>query len=93
MQLGGIIPVVLPLLQLAPAAHLVGRQPVSQALHPIVEVVLDAQGPRAFQQVGEQVPYDLLVVGYPVLAWAVLCLLYTSPSPRDVEESRMPSSA
>ena len=71
MQLGGIVPVVLPLLQLAPAAHLVGRQPVSQALHPIVEVVLDAQGPRAFQQVGEQIPYDLLVVGYPVLAWAV----------------------
>ena len=26
-----------------------------------------------------------------LLAWA--CLLYTSPSPRDVEESRMPSSA
>ena len=24
---------------------------------------------------------------------SVLCLLYTSPSPRDVEESRMPSSA
>ena len=24
---------------------------------------------------------------------ANLCLLYTSPSPRDVEESRMPSSA
>ena len=24
---------------------------------------------------------------------AVACLLYTSPSPRDVEESRMPSSA
>ena len=23
----------------------------------------------------------------------MLCLLYTSPSPRDVEESRMPSSA
>ena len=23
----------------------------------------------------------------------VVCLLYTSPSPRDVEESRMPSSA
>ena len=28
-------------------------------------------------------------LGY--LLW--LCLLYTSPSPRDVEESRMPSSA
>ena len=25
--------------------------------------------------------------------WAEACLLYTSPSPRDVEESRMPSSA
>ena len=26
-------------------------------------------------------------------ATAMICLLYTSPSPRDVEESRMPSSA
>ena len=25
--------------------------------------------------------------------WSIACLLYTSPSPRDVEESRMPSSA
>ena len=25
--------------------------------------------------------------------YSVGCLLYTSPSPRDVEESRMPSSA
>ena len=25
--------------------------------------------------------------------WVIICLLYTSPSPRDVEESRMPSSA
>ena len=25
--------------------------------------------------------------------WDISCLLYTSPSPRDVEESRMPSSA
>ena len=25
--------------------------------------------------------------------WPNICLLYTSPSPRDVEESRMPSSA
>ena len=25
--------------------------------------------------------------------WFFICLLYTSPSPRDVEESRMPSSA
>ena len=35
-------------------------------------------------------------VGTPTASgavWAVSCLLYTSPSPRDVEESRMPSSA
>ena len=31
---------------------------------------------------------------YPFIVEAAeLCLLYTSPSPRDVEESRMPSSA
>ena len=29
----------------------------------------------------------------PLLGWLPICLLYTSPSPRDVEESRMPSSA
>ena len=28
-----------------------------------------------------------------LLGWSWACLLYTSPSPRDVEESRMPSSA
>ena len=28
-----------------------------------------------------------------LLFWDEVCLLYTSPSPRDVEESRMPSSA
>ena len=27
------------------------------------------------------------------MAMEEICLLYTSPSPRDVEESRMPSSA
>ena len=27
------------------------------------------------------------------LQMSYICLLYTSPSPRDVEESRMPSSA
>jgi len=33
---------------------------------------------------------SLFSVGF---AWLWDCLLYTSPSPRDVEESRMPSSA
>ena len=33
------------------------------------------------------------IVGSLVVMLIGLCLLYTSPSPRDVEESRMPSSA
>ena len=37
----------------------------------------------------EEATYDV-TVGWPM---AGDCLLYTSPSPRDVEESRMPSSA
>ena len=38
--------------------------------------------------------YDLRrTTGEKSLDKAIPCLLYTSPSPRDVEESRMPSSA
>ena len=37
------------------------------------------------------VPVDVEVRGDDAVVGA--CLLYTSPSPRDVEESRMPSSA
>ena len=41
----------------------------------------------AFLEAGDaDAPAIVLVHGWP-------CLLYTSPSPRDVEESRMPSSA
>ena len=41
-------------------------------------------------------PIDNVVVALHPIAKGTLvevCLLYTSPSPRDVEESRMPSSA
>ena len=39
--------------------------------------------------------YDLADLISEQLGWTVfaICLLYTSPSPRDVEENRMPSSA
>ena len=33
------------------------------------------------------------VLSMYVAPWAALCLLYTSPSPRDRQKSRMPSSA
>ena len=35
--------------------------------------------------------FQLTQIPFPLLG--IICLLYTSPSPRDVEESRMPSSA
>ena len=34
-----------------------------------------------------------IIPSYTSSEWYLRCLLYTSPSPRDVEESRMPSSA
>ena len=37
--------------------------------------------------------YMILVAKVPRFGAITTCLLYTSPSPRDVEESRMPSSA
>ena len=39
-----------------------------------------------------KITYDMVKEAYPDIQWGG-CLLYTSPSPRDVEESRMPSSA
>ena len=40
----------------------------------------------------------ILLIACSIYSWAVIieklsCLLYTSPSPRDAHESRMPSSA
>ena len=34
-----------------------------------------------------------VIMHHSILSEGINCLLYTSPSPRDVEESRMPSSA
>ena len=42
--------------------------------------------PRITKTYGDPVWFEEGCLSYP-------CLLYTSPSPRDVEESRMPSSA
>ena len=37
--------------------------------------------------------FTVAILGYLFFKQSLSCLLYTSPSPRDVEESRMPSSA
>ena len=62
-------------------------------------IQIDNQNENAlFEAVPGGSPYNLAMaagrqgvkVGYVT---PISCLLYTSPSPRDVEESRMPSSA
>ena len=35
----------------------------------------------------------LVLLGLPIIVMEYSCLLYTSPSPRDMRRSRMPSSA
>ena len=48
------------------------------------------EGKQALLMCGNNLPDD------PAVVWVVLahdCLLYTSPSPRDRQKSRMPSSA
>ena len=66
--------------------------------------VLDVRG-RGLSEAGEHLDYSLDAQSQDLLAFGAAlglkrfayvghsCLLYTSPSPRDVEESRMPSSA
>ena len=41
----------------------------------------------------DKVANDIDQWGYGLLEGALSCLLYTSPSPRDLSTSRMPSSA
>ena len=41
----------------------------------------------------EDGPTILCMHGQPVWSYLYTCLLYTSPSPRDLSTSRMPSSA
>ena len=52
--------------------------------------LLSIGGLRARDSVRESVPGYLFVLSTAALA---VCLLYTSPSPRDRQKSRMPSSA
>ena len=45
------------------------------------------------QAVGEEIGDTTARLGFVGSPWTICCLLYTSPSPRDREKSRMPSSA
>ena len=81
--------------------------PVSKTLTVIHEIDLELveSGEIEFPHIPQkksrefEILYESLVVNYPSTTregeevYQRPCLLYTSPSPRDVEESRMPSSA
>ena len=47
---------------------------------------------HAVSAVSQYLCSNLEIISYKS-GYGYFCLLYTSPSPRDVEESRMPSSA
>ena len=56
--------------------------------------MLIASSAKAREVLGWNPQYaDLETIIGTAWKWHKSCLLYTSPSPRDVEESRMPSSA
>ena len=57
--------------------------------------VYDTDKNRSLNTLSEVIEQDFIFVCLPtpMRYGGECCLLYTSPSPRDVEESRMPSSA
>ena len=61
------------------------------------KVIENAEGGRTTPSVIAYTENDEVLVGLPAKRQAVTnpenCLLYTSPSPRDLSTSRMPSSA
>ena len=70
--------------------HTVLEQAVKKAVTTIYSEELPAV---EFQPTRKDFEGDVTVVVFPMLRVVKGCLLYTSPSPRDRQKSRMPSSA
>ena len=85
--------------QLLPLTTLVSRDDVEPLCNilmdvsiPLVEITLRDE--RTLEIVDEFKKFPEINLGIGTIRTkSHICLLYTSPSPRDVEESRMPSSA
>ena len=77
------------------AAHARDVEAVGRGIERRAGQAADRGGDGAFDRIGRAVddPDQVRLGGVARLAADNTCLLYTSPSPRDVEESRMPSSA
>ena len=68
------------------------------------EIILNLPSEKATSEFGKKISENLKIgdiiylsgemgSGKTTLARSIICLLYTSPSPRDLSTSRMPSSA
>ena len=73
-----------------------------QTLYTLVDTFYAGKiSPEALSALSKSFPIYFLIIATSIgvtvagtsLIGSSICLLYTSPSPRDVEESRMPSSA
>ena len=79
-------------------AHNVGIELLARGVAPVEtrrdppELAVDAWGLRFTNPIGLAAGFDKDAKAFPALQ-AMGCLLYTSPSPRDRQKSRMPSSA
>ena len=60
---------------------------------PAVSMAEEILTPSGAKQGEDQIKAMVTIAGNPIIASANSCLLYTSPSPRDLSTSRMPSSA
>ena len=73
--------------------HLVGLMFVTFAIYPILFVLTNSFADFANLTNSKLIPNSLTLKHYKLLSGDPFCLLYTSPSPRDKRQSRMPSSA
>ena len=59
----------------------------------IIKMALFIHNATSEQEKIERVEFGVNKFDYKFMAHVMACLLYTSPSPRDRQKSRMPSSA
>ena len=77
---------------LPPTAAALGAPEAGVVAEEVADHADDEEDPEAEEPVG-RVLRNLIDHEVHICEAPFVCLLYTSPSPRDVEESRMPSSA
>ena len=67
--------------------------PVGYVVQDVVADAMTVEAVPLIDETGNDYSKDQIKIMHTTMQTLGSCLLYTSPSPRDVEESRMPSSA